>query len=476
MNFSLQRRLTVSLLISLLFAFSLIWLLIHLSIKYLAQDYIYTRLSHDSETLLALVIKDPELLEENVRLAGAVYQQPFSGHYFEITYADQIIYSRSLWDQTLKFSQLSKTKPSTSTSDNESMDQVNDRLNDQVTEQLNAQAKEQRITAIGPMQQPLLVLVSHFSKNNQPITITVAEDVTSIHQAIATFKTNFTLAVAVILALLIALQLWGLRKGLKPLIVLQQDLKALKNGTIDTLTTPTPNELKPVIDEINHLHYALASRLTRYRNALSDLAHALKKPLTVIQQLSQHEQLKDLPEVTKILKSQSENTQQLTQRILNKARLAGAVSSVNRFNFNEDLTDLLHMLQIMYQAKHLDIQTNIDSNINQTFDREDMLELLGNLLDNACKWAKSTIVIKVKQHDKVLEIIISDDGNGIDKQDINWVQQRGMRLDESTEGHGMGLGIVSDIIEHYHAEIIYSQANELGGLQVDIKIPPLSIH
>ncbi len=457
MNNSLQRRLTSSLLISLIFAFSLIWLLIHFSIKYLAYDYIYTRLSHDSETLLALVIKNPQQFKQNLPIAGAVYQQPFSGHYFQITQNNNIIYSRSLWDQSLHYDPTLIQGISSKNTSN------------------SLSSTELRITTIGPMQQPLLLLINQFSKNGQLITIAIAEDIKAIDTAISNFKAGFTLVVIIILIILIALQLWGLKKGLRPLTQLQQDLKLLELGEITAITTPVPNELKPVIQEINHLHSALASRLTRYRNALSDLAHALKKPLTVLQQLSQDEQLKSLPHISHILKNQSDNTRRLTERILNKARLAGAVSSVNRFNFIDDLTDLVAMLKMMYQGKNLQLDIKTSAEINDAFDREDMLELLGNLLDNACKWAKSQVIITIEQQPHQLEITIVDDGIGIDKQQIHAIGQRGIRLDETTEGHGLGLAIVSDIIEHYQASISYSHAEELGGLQVKIKIPPLSI-
>ncbi len=442
MKYSLQKRVTTSLLLSLILAFTLIWLMINLSIRYLTDDYIFTRLSHDSETLLALVIKEPTKIEAKLIAAGAIYQQPFSGHYFEIYYNDKIIYSRSLWDQKLAFE-----------------------LNT-----LNLQSP-QKLEIQGPMQQPLLLLVSQFKKGNKTITIAIAEDISTINQAIATFKQQFTLAAFIILFGLISLQLWVLKKGLLPLKQLQQDLKKLEKGQINALKTPTPLELTPLKVAINQLHKALANRLTRHRNALSDLAHALKKPLTVLQQLSQDKRLDNLPEISKILQKQSQNTKQLTQRILNKARLAGHLKSHSYFDFNEDLDDLMATLTMMYRGKNLRISKQVNLLSTTQFDREDMLELLGNLMDNACKWAKSTVEITIEQQENLLNITISDDGQGIAEEALTKIQARGVRLDESIDGHGLGLGIVSDIVEFYQGEITFRLSSKLSGLCVNVQLP-----
>ncbi|MBL4911385.1 MAG: hypothetical protein JKX78_15410 [Alteromonadaceae bacterium] len=440
MNYSLKKRLTSSLLISLIVAFMLIWLMINLSVRYLTYNYIYTRLSHDSETLLAQVIKNPDHF--NKIAAGAVYQQPFSGHYFEIHYNKQIYRARSLWDQRLNFNlvDLQLTLP-------------------------------QRLKILGPMQQPLLLLVSQFKKDNNIITIAIAEDISTINTAITQFKQQFTLAVIIILFALISLQMWMLNKGLTPLLQLQKDLKKLENGQLKTLNTITPTELTPLKNSINQLHKALANRIIRHRNALSDLAHALKKPLTVLQQLAQDQQLDNLPEIKQTLLKQSHNTKQLTQRILNKARLAGSLKSHSYFDFTHDLDDLIATLKMMYSTKNLHIIKNIEPLSSTQFDREDMLELLGNILENACKWATSTVEIDINHTRAQINIGVSDDGKGIAEKQLTIIQQRGTRLDESIEGHGLGLGIVSDIIEFYQGKISYLPAIKLSGLYVKITLP-----
>lgn len=439
MSYSLQKKLASGLLIRLISAFIILWILVNSSVNYLTYNYVYTRLSHDTETLLAVIVNKKSTPDKNISGVGSIYQQPFSGHYFEVIQNNQRLRSRSLWDQNLeypnKFSSL-----------------------------------ENRFEGIGPMKQPLLLLASQFSHQGEPITIIVAEDISSVEKAMMNFNIKFTAAVALIMAILIFLQIKSLRKGLRPLATLQQDLISLETGKITSIKTTVPDELLPLVAEINQLHHALAVKILGHRNALSDLAHALKKPLTVLQQLSKDKKLENLPDIKGVLVRQIENTQQLTQRILNKARLASSLQSGNGFTFDEDLNELIDTLNMMYHDKEMDVSIKMPQEIQYVFDREDMLELLGNVLDNAYKWAKNTVSIEISQNTH-LKIIIEDDGLGIPLDKVNTITKRGIRLDESVDGHGFGLGIVNDIIEHYKGSISYGISAQLGGLKVTIELP-----
>tara|TARA_R110001592_G_C13178807_1_gene750614 strand:+ start:2905 stop:4242 length:1338 start_codon:yes stop_codon:yes gene_type:complete len=440
---SLQGKLGTGLLLSLVAAFMVIWVFVNISIRYLTEDYIYSRIAHDTETLLAAVVKDTPKFEIDPAKVGAVYQQPFSGHYFEIIHGEEKIRSRSLWDQTLSYP------------------------NEQTLQQ---DAQEIRLHQDGPQQQPLLVLVSHFIKQERGITIIVAEDFSPIEEAINRFQLRFSVSAMVILVILMALQTWLMRRGLRPLSQLETDLKSLELGDIRLLETSVPSELKPLVGEINHLHSALQSRLIRHRNALSDLAHSLKKPLTVIQQLAKDQRLDSLPDIQHILQRQAETTQLLTKRILNRARLAGTVQAERPFDFEEDFSGLLDTLGMMYRDKGIVITSDVASGLQCRFDREDMLELLGNLLDNACKWANKQIHITIYQ-DSELIILIEDDGPGAPTDSLQAISQRGVRLDETVDGHGLGLAIVSDIVNHYKGEIHSGESAKLGGFEIQISLP-----
>ncbi len=439
MSYSLQKKLASGLLIRLISAFIIIWVIVNSSVSYLTYDYVYTRLAHDTETILAAIIKQNDTQTINTSTVGSVYQQPFSGHYFEIIKDDKQLRSRSLWDQNLIY-------PS------------------------NFLALENRFEGIGPMKQPLLLLASKFTRDGQALTIVVAEDISSVEKALSSFNTKFTVAVSIIMFIVVFWQIKSLRTALKPLAKLKQDLICLESGRILRLTTEVPDELSPLVAEINHLHQVLGARISRHRNALADLAHALKKPLTVLQQLSKDEKLEHLADIKGTLIKQVNNTQQLTQRILNKARLAGSAQLGNIFSFDDDLTGLIDTLNIMYRDKDIQITVAVPQGLNYLFDREDMLELLGNVLDNAYKWAKNTILIEISQ-DTGIKIVVEDDGSGIPLDKINTITERGVRLDESVDGHGIGLGIVNDIIEHYQGSLSYEMSEQLGGVKVTIELP-----
>lgn len=436
---SLEGKLSAGLFFSLITVFVLFWVLVSFSIRYLTEEYIFTRLSHDSETLLSVFIKSPSDIERDTQRLGAVYQQPFSGHYYQIIIGEQSIRSRSLWDQSLDLD-------------------------------VDESKQIEQLYAPGPQQQDLLILVSQYMKDDLKIIIAVAEDFTPVENSISTFQLYFTLSMVVVLALLIGLQVGIIRRGLKPLINLQEDLKALEKGSIRRLETDVPSELSSLVMEINHLHSALETRLLRHRNALADLAHTLKKPLTVIQQVSKDPNLQSLPEIREVLERQAITTKQLTQRILNRARLAGTIQPERPFDYKRDLSGLIDTLRVMYRDKDLTITTEILTESPCQFDREDILELLGNLLDNACKWANKKVKIKISQSQE-LNFIIEDDGPGAPESSLHSLNQRGVRLDETVEGHGLGLGIVSDIIKHYDGKITYGKSAQLGGFQASIEFP-----
>lgn len=436
---SLEGKLSTGLLISLITAFVILWVFVSFSIRYVTEEYIYTRLAHDSETLLSVFVKNSSDIERDTPRLGAVYQQPFSGHYYQISIGKQSIRSRSLWDQSLELD-------------------------------FDERKQIERLFISGPQQQNLLILISHYLKDDQKISIAVAEDFTPVEISIHTFQLYFTFSMMVVLVLLIGLQIGIIRRGLMPLVELQEDLKVLEKGAIRRLETRVPRELSSLVIEINHLHSALEARLSRHRNALADLAHTLKKPLTVIQQISKDPSLESLPEIREVLERQAITTKQLTQRILNRARLAGSIQPERPFDYKQDLSGLIDTLRMMYRDKALTITREILTENPCQFDREDMLELLGNLLDNACKWANQEVNIKISQS-QTLIIIIEDDGSGAPESSLHTLNQRGIRLDETIEGHGLGLAIVSDIVKHYNGTITYGKSSQLGGFQASINLP-----
>ena len=446
---SIQSRLSSGLLLSLIIAFSTLWLVVTINTQYLAEEYIASRLKHDAETLLNTISfkaqshKPENTLFIDINRVGAIYNQPFSGHYYVISSNTQTLSSRSLWDNKLLYNNIDA-------------------------------GQYLRNVQQGPEQQSLLVISAGYQKQNQHLTITVAEDLNPINKNIRQFQYGFAALAFLMLFILVILQAIILRRSLKPLTRVHTELKSLELGQLNKLSTYAPDELRPLISEVNRLLDIMQQRLHRSRNALSDLAHAIKQPLTVIQQLTEKNSMPDENRIT-VLKQTTE-IYQLTDRILKRARLAGHSHSGALFSFSEDLPDLIKTLQSMYANKSVQLDQKIENNLNIfPIDREDMLELLGNLLDNAYKWANRIITISVNINTQ-LHICIEDDGPGADPEKIDALARRGIRLDEKTEGHGFGLAIANDIVSDYGGTIKFSNSSTMCGLRTDIKLPLQLFH
>ncbi|MCW8957256.1 MAG: sensor histidine kinase [Gammaproteobacteria bacterium] len=434
---SLKLQLSSGLLLSLLLVFLALWYLISSSINTLMEDYIASRLEHDIDNLIVAINIDAQ---NNIAIddqaIGAIFRQPFSGHYYTIQTENNTLYSRSLWDQKLT------VKP------------------------LNT-GQQQRYYVDGPEQQKLLALSKGVQKQDLNLVFTVAEDLSAIEQGILHFSIHFGKGTALLLLLIIAIQLLILNRILKPLQTIQQDLRGLQQGENKQLDNRAPSELVPLVKEINHLLKVTEQRLDRSRNSLGDLAHAIKKPLTLLRQLLSNQP--DLSRQTPLIEQQLTIIQQLTDRTLKRARLAGQGPAGALFSFDADLAALIHTLQAIHHDRHIQFSCHKPEHIQFALDRQDISELLGNLLDNAFKWARHQVQLTIDSTSG-LNIYIEDDGPGIAPQDIEQLKLRGTRLDESIEGHGLGLAISSDIIDNYEGTMTFSRSNKLGGLRVSIQL------
>jgi len=438
---SLQARLGIGLLLSLVVVFVILWYGVSSAIRVLSEDYIASRLAHDAETLLAAADVNersaPKLAAARV---DAVYRRPFSGHYYEVLTTEAVERSRSLWDQTLSAPML-------------------------------AVGEERLMHGIGPQGQPLLIWVAGFRKQNVHLTVAVAEDLTPVEHNIAVFQNRFALTALVVLTVLIAIQAIIVRTSLHPLTQLRHELRALERGERESLSTHVPSEVAALVKEVNHLLGVLGERLGRYRNAFGDLAHALKRPLTLLHQLRRHEVLRAHPELGQTITDQVESMQRTIDRVLQRARLAGGGLPGAHFSVAKDVPALVGALARMYGARQIQLVNDVVENGALPLDREDMLDLLGNLVENACQWASATVRLTVRQDVGELIFVVEDDGAGAGNADLADLMRRGTREDETKHGHGLGLAIARDIAEHYRGTLSLASSPELGGLQATARIP-----
>ena len=437
---SLNTRLGSGLIVALLLVFAVQWLLVSLIIRHVTEEYIATRMTRDVEQLLAALTFDaagnPLLAEQP---AGLYNSGPFSGQYFQVSTGDQVLRSESIWDETLAVSAVTV-----------------------------GETARQRLS--GPLDQALLALSMGFQKQGHNITITVAEDLSAVDAGIDTFQRLYLLFSLGLMVLLLLVQWWIVRRSLSALTTTRLDLERITRGESETLPEDVPAEIRPLVSEINLLLGLLARRLDRTRTAIGNLAHKLKTPLSLLSQLEDEPAMEQHPRFRQRLRLQVTAMADSLERELGRARLAGDSKSGRRFVPRDDIDSLVSTMKRVYQDKQLIIEQDFQTEANWPADQEDMLELFGNLLDNACKWANTTVRISIGT-DHIA--VIDDDGPGCPPDLMESLRSRGRRLDETVDGHGLGLSIAHDIVTFYKGHLDFAGSPDLGGMRVKVNLPAL---
>lgn len=444
---SLHARLSLGLLLTLVVLLTGQWWVVSRSLNDLAEDLFAEEITNATDALLAALYfaedGTPQLDTTNQKPA---FQLPFSGHYYAIRTGQATLWSRSLWDFSLPVRDL----------------------------QLG-QRQAERVA--GPQNSHLLMISSHFRKQDHDITIVVARDLSPLISNLRTFQMHYATASLVALIVLIALQALIVHGGLRPLETIRREIGALQSGRLTALRENVPHEIQPLVHEINALLSVMTQRLVRFRNAAADLAHGLKTPLAVLSQLINHPALQRDTSLQQQLREQLSVLQNRTTKELSRARIAGSGHAGQHFALGSEVADLWRVLDRAHHAKNLVFSLQAQADLLLPFDREDMLELLGVLLDNACKWAHARILLTVHATHDSTTFAIEDDGPGCPPERLQRITERGTRLDESVPGHGLGLAIARQIVEDYKGQLSLDAAPQLGGLRVTFRLPlpsPLS--
>lgn len=398
------------------------------------REYLSTDLQRETDALLAALTPGPSGLYLDLQRVSPDYQRPFSGRYFVLQTTERWR-SRSLWDQRLP---------------------------------LDAEGLQNTLVP-GPAGQQLLVHSGRFNKLGETVTISVAMDYEPLLEAFnrARWWIWGLGGLAVMIALLIQQGL--LRRALLPLHRARRELAEWRTGQRVVLSDDVPQELLPLVHEINHLGAKVDQIIQRSRKGVGDLGHALKTPLAVTESLVRQAAL---PAVDKqAITAQLEDIRRQLERALQRSRLAPESQVGTRFHPVQDLPWLIDSLRQVH-GERVTISSPELVEAEWPFEREDMLELLGNLLDNACKWARSQVRVDWELSAEVLLLRVADDGPGIDPMDRERVLRRGTRLDENVTGHGLGLAIVGDLVEVYEGEVALAES-ALGGLAVQVSLPVL---
>jgi len=257
------------------------------------------------------------------------------------------------------------------------------------------------------------------------------------------------------------------RLALTPLKAVRSEIGDVKEGKLDRLSENFPSDVQPLVNELNNLLDHNAILLKRARNQLGDLAHAVKNPLTVIR----NEARNMASERGQIILDQSHVMASSIDHCLSRARIFGKKDIIGyRTGVKAVVDDLVYAVERIYHDRGIKIQQSTSGGCCFRGEAQDIEEMAGNLIDNACKWATSQVVIQCKSENDHLSLSVEDDGPGISEENLELVMQRGRRLDESKPGNGHGLGIVKDIADLYGGSLKLDRS-PLGGLRAELDLP-----
>ncbi len=294
--------------------------------------------------------------------------------------------------------------------------------------------------------------------------VVVWQEATEYFRRLDRFRqTLWTWLIVTTLVLLIVMYLvmmWSLR----PLKKVGLEIKAIEDRKQSGFELNYPLEITPLTENLNILLNQEQYQRQRYRNAMDDLAHSLKTPLAVLSGLAESGK-KDAVDL-ETLREQVDRMNQIVSYQLQKAsNVAGA--KINKpINMVQIIKKILSALDKVYREKSVGVVSEMPPSIMLRMDESDCLEVIGNLLDNAFKYCRSQVVIRAAMLDKSqMDLRIDDDGRGLDQEEVQKILSRGTRLDQSSEGQGIGLAVVTEIARSYAIEMNFDRS-ELGGLRV----------
>lgn len=300
-----------------------------------------------------------------------------------------------------------------------------------------------------------------------PLTFNVVVNTELFEAQIERYREDLWGWLSVMAILLLATQMWVLRWGLQPLRKVSTELAAIESGLQENLKGIYPSELKPLTDSINSLINHEHKRQKRYRNGLADLAHSLKTPLAVLQGAVNGEE-EELPQ-RKMMYEQIERMDNIIQYQLRRAATAGSSPGMGLIMLRPMVDRIVTTVAKAYRNKRPKITVDIDDTIGLRIDEGDLMELLGNLVDNAFKWCRNNIKLSAEYQENQVVIQVTDDGLGIQSNEIARILERGVRADQSTPGYGIGLAIVRDIMQVYGGELLIEN-NPAGGACVTLRL------
>jgi signal transduction histidine kinase len=332
---------------------------------------------------------------------------------------------------------------------------------------------EVRLT--GPDDQSLFGIAStvHIGDNPVPISFQIVSAVDDILlvAAINKFTSDLIIGFSLLATLLCAAAAALVTIGLRPLGALRECLAGVRNGESRRLTGSFPSEVMPLVTETNELLDARDNAIDVARTRASNLAHGLKTPLAVMATHSRRLRRSGDTELAGDIDKQLEMMRRHVERELARTRERSTGSArYRRINAAAVIADVAHALQQLPKSETIDWHVVVPPGLSLAIERADFVDIMGNLLDNAQKWANHSVRIVGRAADNMAIFTIEDDGAGVPEDQFQRILQRGERADTSVPGTGLGLAIVNDLVLLYGGRLELSRSH-LGGLNATVAVP-----
>jgi signal transduction histidine kinase len=421
-------------------------LLAQLALDSIFRQHVESRMRSELENHLwqlvdAISFDDTDILKIVKPLADPRFDRPLSGLYWQIAVAAKpVANSQSLWDQTLAAPEASAAAPAA------------------------------WLTLPGPEDTTLAAMARTISmqgpKKTHALQILIAIDRKEIDTAIRDFDRELGLSLGVIALLLGAGAFLQAQLGLQPLKSLAGKLKELRQGQSRRLDAPGPDEVRPLVEELNALLSDQEASIARARTRAGDLAHGLKTPLTVLNSVARQIEAGDLKGAAADIREQTGLMDRHVQRQLALTRLAPdrryAATPVKPM-----IEKIASSMRRLPDGDRITWHVGVPASALLAVDPDDLMELVGNLADNARKWARSSVSVGFEQKGEAAVLSFEDDGPGVPPEHLQSVIERGTRLDPSRPGSGLGLAIVADICSAYGWRLALDRSRS-GGLRAEI--------
>ncbi len=385
-------------------------------------------------------------------LGEPLFELPLSGWYWQVTRLDpgkvDVRSSRSLWDSTLPH------------------------LEERGVAVSSAGTRQGYVD--GPEDQRLRLVERIIDLGEEGrFLVAVAGDAAEIDDETKSFDRALLITFALLAAVLLLITTFQVRFGLAPLGRISEGLAKIRSGAAERLEGGFPVEIAPLARETNALIDANREIVMRARTHVGNLAHALKTPLSVM--MNEATAHGDDALALKV-REQTEIMHDQVTRHLERARLAARVAVIGTItDVRPVVTALARTMEKIHHGRSIAIEIDAPGDARFRGERQDLEEMIGNLVDNACKWAQSRVAVEVfserpEPHRRVVRVVVDDDGPGLSPQQREQVARRGRRLDETKPGSGLGLSIVVELANLYGGGLTLSTA-PIGGLRAELLLP-----